>query len=156
MGEQRMKNIVVAVLLALVAVGLVFARSTKASSASLSDADTLRHLCRDWADASQAIDVKRVSQIVADDWRGVGSTGTIKTKEIALSGMQARNYKLEGTDFGPMDVKVLGNVGVVQGSTTNHLLEDGQHTAYKFAWMDVFERRGDTWVVVRSQVTKLQ
>ena len=151
-----MKNIVVALLLALVVVGLVFARSSRATSASVSDADTLRQVCRDWADASVAMDVNRVNQIVADDWREIGSTGMIKTKEIALNGMQTRTYKHESTEFGPMDVKLLGNVGVVQGSTTNHLLEDGQHTTHKFAWMDVFEKRGDKWVVVRSEVTKLE
>lgn len=111
-----MKNIVVAVLLALVVVGLVFARSSRATSASVSDADTLRQVCRDWADASVAMDVNRVNQIVADDWREIGSTGMIKTKEIALNGMQTRTYKLESAEFGPMDVKLLGNVGVVQGA----------------------------------------
>jgi hypothetical protein len=93
---------------------------------------------------------------MADDWRLVGPKG-VKTKEIAISAMQNRDFKLESTDFGPMDVKMLGNVGVVQGSTTVHLLEkDGQHTTYKWGWMDVDEKRGDKWVVVRTQVTHLE
>ena len=151
-----MKTLTALFLFACVCVGLVFIRSSMASSASPSDADTLRQLCRDWADASEAIDVNRVNQIVADDWREIGSTGAIKTRETSLRDMQTRDYKLESTDFGPMDVKMLGNVGVVQGSTTVHLLEQaGQHTTHKWAWMDVFERRGDKWVVVRSEVTKL-
>jgi hypothetical protein len=35
-------------------------------------------------------------------------------------------------------------------------IEHAQHNTYKFAWMDVFEKRGDKPVVVRSQVTKLE
>lgn len=152
-----MKSTVVAVLGALVVAGLVFAHSFKAPSASLSDADTLKQLEIDWANASKAVDVNWCSQFMADDWRGVGPTGMAKTKEIAISAMQTRDFKLESTDFGPMDVKMLGSVGAVQSSTTVHLLEkDGQHTAYKWAWMDVFEKRGDKWVVVRSQMTKLE
>jgi ketosteroid isomerase-like protein len=150
-----MKKIIAAVLFALVVAGLVFAHSSKAHSAGLSDADTIRQLERDWANASEAIDANRCNQIMADDWRLVGPKG-VKTKEIAISAMQNRDYKLESTDFGPMDVKMFGNVGVVQGSTTVHLLEkDGQHTAYKWAWMDVDEKRGNKWVVVRTQVTHL-
>jgi ketosteroid isomerase-like protein len=132
------------------------AHSSKVRRPDVSDAGTLRQLCRDWAGASVGLDVGRVSQIVADDWREIGSTGVIKTKEIALKGMQTREYKLESTEFGPMDVKMWGNAGVVQGSTTNTLLGDGPHNTYKFAWMDVFEKRGNKWVVVRSEVTKLK
>ena len=152
-----MKGLIASVLFACVCVGLVLARSSGAPSASLGDADTLKQLEIDWANASKAVDVNWCSQLLADDWRLVGAKSMVKTKEIALRAMQARDYKLESTDFGPMDVKMLGNVGVVQGSTTVHLLEkDGQRTAYKWAWMDVFEKRGDKWKVVRSQVTKLE
>jgi ketosteroid isomerase-like protein len=152
-----MKKIIAAVLFAFAVAGLVFAYSSKAHSASLSDADTIRQLERDWANASKALDVNWCNQIMADDWRAVGPSGKVKTKEIAISAMQTRDFKLESTDFGPMDVKMLGNVGVVQGSTTVHLLEkDGQHTTYKWGWMDVDEKRGDKWVVVRSQVTHLE
>ena len=152
-----MKKLNVLILFSCVCAGLVFAHLSKASSASLSDSDTLKQLEVDWANASQAIDVNWCSQLLADDWRLVGAKSVVKTKEIALRAMQARDYKLESTDFGPMDVKMLGNVGVVQGSTTVHLLEkDGQRTAYKWAWMDVFEKRGDKWKVVRSQVTRLE
>lgn len=150
-----MKRLIAFVMFACV-IGLVFARSSKTSAPSLSDSDILKKLEIDWADASKAVDVNWCSQIVADDWRLVGANGIVKTKEIALRAMQTRDYKLESTDFGSMDVKMFGNVGVVQGSTTVHLLEDGRHTSYRWAWMDVFEKRGDKWVVVRSQVTKLQ
>ena len=57
-----MKKIITAVLFAFVLAGLVFARSSKAPPASLSDADTLRQLERDWADASKKVDVNWISQ----------------------------------------------------------------------------------------------
>lgn len=151
-----MKNIAVAALLALVIAGLAFADSSKARPSGLSDADALGQLERDWADASEAIDANRCSQIIADDWRLVGPNG-VKTKETAIQAMQTRDYKLESTDFGSMDIRVFGGIGVVQGTTTVHLLEkNGQHTIYKWAWMDVLEKRADKWVVVRTQTTKLQ
>lgn len=56
-----------------------------------------------------------------------------------------------------MDVKVLGSVAVVQGSITQHFIskKDGQHVVYGSAWMDVWEKRADRWVVVRSQTNLL-
>jgi ketosteroid isomerase-like protein len=152
-----MKKLIAAVLFAFAVAGPVFAQSSKAPSAGLSDAETIRQLNRDWADATKAIDVNRLSEIIADDWRAVGSSGKIKTKEGVLSYVQTRDNRLESYELGPMDIKMLGNVAVVQSSITQHFLniKDGQHATYSSAWMDVWEKRGDKWVVVRSQITHL-
>ena len=152
-----MKQIIAAVLFAFVVAGLVFAHSPKAPSAGLSDEDTIRQMSRVWADATKATDVNRLSQIIADDWRAVGSSGKIKSKESVLSYVQTRENRLESFEFGPIDVKVLGNVAVAQGNIMQHFIniKDGQHASYSSAWMDVWEKRGDRWVVVRSQITHL-
>jgi hypothetical protein len=50
-----------------------------------------------------------------------------------------------------MDVKVLGDVTVVQGSDTERSVTNGKDSSGKWVWMDVFVKRGDTWVAVRSQ-----
>jgi ketosteroid isomerase-like protein len=152
-----MKKLIAAVLIALVVAGFAPAQPSRVSAAGLGDADTLRQLSRDWADATKAVDVNRLSQIIADDWRCVGSVGNVKTKESVLSYLQTRDNRLESFEFGPMDVKVLGNVAVIQGSITQHFIskKDGQHVGYSSAWMDVWEKRADKWVVVRSQTNLL-
>jgi ketosteroid isomerase-like protein len=148
-----MKKLAALVLFACAVAALVFAHSSKAPSAGLSDADTLRKMSRDWADATKAIDVNRLGQIIADDWKYVGAYGKIKSKEDALNYVQTRDIKLQSYKFGPMDVKMMGNVGVVQGSITQHFInaKDGRHENYSSVWMDVLEKRGDKWVVVRSK-----
>lgn len=148
-----MKKLAALVLFAGVIAGLVFAHSSKTSSARLSDADTLRQLSRNWADATKAIDVNRLSQIFADDYRYVGTYGKIKSKEDVLSYVQTRDIRLESFEFGPMDVKLVGTVGVVQGSITQHFIntKDGKHEDYSSTWMDVWEKRGDKWVLIRSK-----
>jgi len=104
-----MKTLTACVLFARVCAGLLFVHSSKACSASLSDADTLRQLNLDWEDATKAIDINRISQIIADDWRGVFSSGKIRTKDIVLNYVQTREIKLQSYEFGPMDISVLGN-----------------------------------------------
>lgn len=150
-----MKKMIVTVLCAFVIVELVFAHSTKVSSARPSVTEIVKQVEQDWADATVDVDTNKLSQILADDWRGVGYLGKVSSKEGALSYVQAGKSRLESYEFGPMDVKVLGNVAVVQGSITENRKEDGQKTIFKAAWMDVLEQRGDKWVVVRSQSARL-
>jgi hypothetical protein len=58
---------------------------------------------------------------------------------------------MESFEIGPMDVKVLGNVAVVQGSDTEKSSYKGKDTSGKWIWMDVFVKRDGKWVAVRSQ-----
>jgi len=148
------KIIVAAAVVALVTVGLVFAHPHKVPSPTPSVADNLKQLEQDWADATRDIDTNKISQILADDWRGVGYAGKIHSKENILSELQSYP-RLESFEFGPMDVKAFGNIAVVQGSITEKRSTNGQARTLRAAWMDVFEKRGDKWVVVRSQSAKL-
>jgi len=44
----------------------------------------------------------------------------------------------------------LSRVAVVQGSVTEKRTDRGQDTSGHGSWMDVFVKRGDKWVIVRS------
>jgi hypothetical protein len=59
--------------------------------------------------------------------------------------------KTETIEIGSMEVKVLGNVAVVQGTDTEKSTFDGKDSSGKYAWMDVFAKRDGKWVAVRSQ-----
>jgi len=50
-----------------------------------------------------------------------------------------------------MEVKVLGNVAVVQGSHTEKSTTNGKDTSGKWIWTDVFVKRDGKWLIVRSQ-----
>ena len=54
-----------------------------------------------------------------------------------------------------MDVKVIGNVAVVQGSDTEKSSYKGTDTSGKWAWMDVFVKRDGKWLAVRSQLARV-
>ena len=100
------------------------------------------------------VDVDKLSRIIADDWTD-GYPGKVATKSAFLSDVKIRQAQARGVRFGLMDVKVLGNVAVIQGSVTEKRLKDGQVGTVRVAFMDAFEKRGDRWVVVRSQAHKL-
>jgi len=113
--------------------------------------EALKQLERDWTDAQKAVDIDKLSQILADDWVGLGSDGTRSTKKDFLNDVKSGANKVTSFEFGPMEVKVLGTVGIVQGTDTEKSTNKGKDTSGKWAWMDVFVMRDGKWVAVRSQ-----
>src|SRR5215469_11168037 len=78
--------------------------------------ETLTQLERDWADAEKAGDSEKIGRMVADDWTGVDNDGRKLTKEQLMA--HIKGGKALSVELGPMDVKVLGDAAVVQGSDT--------------------------------------
>ena len=58
--------------------------------------------------------------------------------------------KREAIAIGSMDVQVFGNVAAAHGGVTEERSRDGKDTSGEFVWMDLLEKRGGKWVIVRS------
>jgi ketosteroid isomerase-like protein len=151
-----MKKLAGAVLLVCACVGLAFAQATKAPAKGPSVADAVKQLEHDWTDAAKAGDTDKLGAILADDWMGIGPDGKVGGKKAYLADYKSGASKLESFEFGPMDVKVLGSTAVVQGSDREKSMTAGKDSSGKYAWMDVFVKRGDKWVAVRSEVTMVK
>jgi uncharacterized protein (TIGR02246 family) len=150
-----MKKLVVGILLVSACFGLAFGQTQTPPAKGPSAAESIKQLEHEWADAAKAGDADKVNQILADDWVGVGYDGAKETKENHLADMKSGKFKLESFEFGPMDVKVLGNVAVVQGTNTEKSTSiNGKDSSGKYAWMDVFVKRDGKWVIIRSQSTE--
>jgi|HubBroStandDraft_1064217.scaffolds.fasta_scaffold90001_2 uncharacterized protein (TIGR02246 family) len=150
-----MNKLVVGILLVFACFGLAIAQTPTPQAKGPSASESIKQLEHDWADAAKVGDTDKVSQILADDWIGVGYDGAKETKESHLADMKSGKFKLESFEFGPMDVKVLGSVAVVQGTNTEKSTSaNGKDSSGKYAWMDVFVKRDGKWVIVRSQSTE--
>jgi ketosteroid isomerase-like protein len=151
-----MKKLACAFLLVAAFAGMAFAQKKEPAAKGPSVAATIKQLEHDWVDAAKAADADKLNQILADDWTGIFYDGTEATKKEYIESYKSGKSKLESFEFGPMDVKVLGNVAVVQGSDTEKSTTDGKDSSGKYAWTDVFVKRGDKWEVVRSQLAKVK
>lgn len=116
-----------------------------------STADAIKQLERDWVNAQKSGDVAKLGQILADDWMGLGFDGTKTTKKQTLDNIKSGANKLDSFEIGLMDVQVIGNVAIVQGSDTEKSSFKGKDTSGKWVWMDVFAMRDGKWQAVRSQ-----
>lgn len=129
--------------------GPIYGQATKPAASGTAEA--VKQLERDWSEAQKARDIDKLSQILADDWSGLGSDGARSTKKQFLDDVKSGASKLESFEIGPMDVKVVGTVAVVQGSDTEKSTTKGKDTSGKWVWMDVFVSRDGKWQAVRSQ-----
>jgi uncharacterized protein (TIGR02246 family) len=115
--------------------------------AEAADVAAIRQLGKDMGDAMVAGDVETLDRIFADDWRSVGSSGNVITKEDFLRHHVSGDDKLESFDLGPIDVQVLGNSAVAQGGVIE---TRGKETNVRMIYADLLEKRDGSWVVVRS------
>jgi ketosteroid isomerase-like protein len=147
-----MKKFAGALLLICASVGLVYAQTMKpaAKPAGPSISDSVKQLEHDWTDAMKAGDADKVAAILGDDWVSIGPDGAKANKTEFVAGIKSGEYKISSFEFGPMDVKVVGGVAIVQGTDAEKSTTKGKDSSGKYLWMDVFTKRGDKWVAVRS------
>ena len=115
-----------------------------------SSVETIKQLEQEMGDAMIAGDVGKLSQIYADDWATVGSSGEVTTKQTLLTDFKLFHDKLEWFENGPIDVQVFGNVAVACATVKEKRTRDGKDTSGEFVWVDLLEKRAGKWVVVRS------
>lgn len=119
------------------------------------DVDTIKQLEQRLGDATVTVDIDQLSQIFADEWESIGTSGKIYTRENALNDMKSGRDKLESFENGPMDVQVFGDVAIAQGSVTEKRIRDGKDASGKLVWMDLLKKRSGKWVIVRSLGAKV-
>ena len=122
-----------------------------ANTRAPSTAETLKELEGQWAGAMKAGDGERIGRILGEDWIEVSNDGKKLTRAQLIAGVGSGRVKVESIEFGPFEVKVLGDVAVVQGSHVEKSTTNGQRISGEVVWMDVFANRDGNWVVVRSQ-----
>jgi ketosteroid isomerase-like protein len=139
--------------------GLALAQGTaakKPAAAGSSAAEELKQVERDWIAGQKAGDADKIGQLIADDWSALNSDGKKVNKQQYLADYKSGAEKFESIEVGPMDVRVFGDIGVVQGGDTEKSSYKGKDTSGKYVWMDVFQKKDGKWQAVRSEVTKVQ
>jgi ketosteroid isomerase-like protein len=150
-----MKNLVAVVLLALVCTGPALAGKPAAPSSDVADA--LKQIEQEFGYAIRDVDVDKLNQIIADDYRGVGSSGRPADKASVLEYVKSGKSRLEWFEIGPRDVKVLGDdVAVIQATVSEKRNEAGVTVNVSVIYMDVWVKRENRWVLVRTQTVKMK
>jgi ketosteroid isomerase-like protein len=120
------------------------------------DVAAIKQLGQDMGNAMVAGDIDKLSQIYADDWATVTSSGEIVTKKNLLGDFKSFHDKLEWFENGPIDVQVYGDVAVANGTVKEKRNHDGKDTSGEFVYVDLLKKRAGKWVVVRSAAARVK
>jgi ketosteroid isomerase-like protein len=150
-----MKRLISPIVFGFIGVGVSAAQPPKASQ-DPTDIAAIKQISQDMGDAMVRADIDKLNQIYADDFVTVGRSGKVITKADMLSDFQSFHDKLESFENGPIDVQVFGNVAVANGSVSEQRIRDGKNVSGEFLWMDLLEKRGGKWQVVRSAGSKIK
>ena len=137
-----------------VSIAPMHGQSKKPSSSS--EVDAVKQVERHWTDAQKTKNIEKLKEIIGDDWIGLGYDGNRSSKQDFIDNIKSGGSKLESFTFTEMDVKIVGNVAIVQGGDTEKSSTNGEDTSGKWVWMDVFVKRDGQWQAVRSQSAKVK
>jgi ketosteroid isomerase-like protein len=114
------------------------------------DLDTLTALNRDYIDSVQNGDVRRFSEILAEDFLCSNPDGSLVDKPQFLA-QTARPVTISGLVAEDVRVRVLGDVAIIHGRTS-YTTADGEQRSGRYT--DVWARCGGTWLAVSAHVTR--
>jgi ketosteroid isomerase-like protein len=112
------------------------------------DSEAVKQVELDLGNFQISGDFDKYSQLYADDFAIVGSSGNVVSKKKLLS--TGFPDKLVWFETGPIDIQVFGNVALGQGIVREKRNENGKVTNPQLVWGDLLEKRAGKWVVVRS------
>jgi ketosteroid isomerase-like protein len=150
-----MKKLIVLMTSMCVCVGVALA-SPPQPSKDPTDVNTIKQMEQDMGDAMVRADIAKLSQIYADDFVTVGSSGKVFTKKDILSDFESFHDKLEWFENGPITVEVFGDLAVAYASVSERRTRDGKDTSGDFVWMDILKKRAGKWAVIRSTGARLK
>ncbi|HEX8514306.1 MAG TPA: nuclear transport factor 2 family protein [Allosphingosinicella sp.] len=119
-----------------------------------SDGADLIRLEHEYARALMQKDRAFLMRFYASDWRGGNWMGFWSKSTMLKSVLDAR-YVIKSMNVRDLKVRVMGDVAVVQGVDEEVTSLDGKDTSGKWAFTDVFARRGGQWVAIASHTSEV-
>jgi ketosteroid isomerase-like protein len=113
------------------------------------DVDTLTALNRDYVASVQKGDVKRLEEILADDFMCSNPDGSLLAKAEYLK-LMAQPVTISGLGAENVRIRLLGDFAIIH-ARFNYRSADGKQRRGRYT--DNWARRDGTWVAVSAHVT---
>lgn len=105
-----------------------------------------------WAAAIAAHDTTVPQALVADNYIGVDSSGSVVNKAALIAGMKRDKNTYDSAVNSAMTVRIHGNAAVIVGTTKQAGKDkDGKAFNYTYRWTDTWVERNGQWQCVGSQ-----
>ena len=139
-----MKRIALAVCVVVLVFGVVILAKTQAGSVE----QELIKLENEWGDALIKHDPAPIDKMLADDFIGTTSEGTIYTKAQLLEGVKSSKEDIISMVDDEVKVHVYGDAAVMSARNTIKMRVEGKETIFLDRYTDAWVKRDDRWKCV--------
>jgi ketosteroid isomerase-like protein len=100
-------------------------------------------------------DTPTLARLVADDWAQQDASGTLGTKAGFIHAIETGKLVVKEFTLHDLQVRVFGDVAVVQGFDDEQTTYDGKSSSGTYNWTDVWVKRDGKWASVATQITRV-
>jgi ketosteroid isomerase-like protein len=110
-----------------------------------------------WLDAYMKSDPSFLKNLEAEDYMIVEPEGVVGTKADDIKSVTDKKFVLKSATMSDFKCRMIGeNAAVVTAMLKMSGSDDGKEFSGDFRGIDVFEKKDGKWMVVASQLTKVE
>jgi ketosteroid isomerase-like protein len=119
--------------------------------------DELKALEQQWADAYLRGNTAVLEEIEADEYKLIDPSGIVATKARDIEELREKKFVVRSTSSNELNVRMLGdNFAYATGLQTLKGAYKGEDISGQYRFLDIFEKRGNKWQALISQVTRVE
>jgi ketosteroid isomerase-like protein len=134
---------------------LLLAAASAQSQSEGGAAEEIRKVDRERIQAQVNADAAALDRIYADDFIGVGPSGTVRTKKDVLADFTSRRLKFQSITTDDVRIRVYGNAAVETGLSTMKGEDGGKVVPEENRFTRVWIRQGGRWRLVANHYSNL-
>ena len=146
------RNLMMGSLLLLAAVS---AHAQSQSQGQRGVVEEIRKVDRERIHAQVHADAAALDRIYADDFIGIGPSGTVRTKKEVLSDFTSGSLKFQSITTDDVQIRVYGNAAVETGLSTMKGQDAGKVVPEANRFTRVWIRQGGRWRLVANHYSNL-
>jgi ketosteroid isomerase-like protein len=110
---------------------------------------------QDWQQALVTNNVNEMSRLLADDYIGISSNGTVENKDQALAQRRAGTVRITKLDLNDTHVRVYGDTAVVTSIAELDGTNGTSDISGKYRYTRVYNRRHGEWKIVSFEASRM-
>lgn len=108
-----------------------------------------------WCQAQLHNDVSLMDRLLADDYIGISSSGTIETKTEALALRRAGTLHITTLDLNDLKVRIYGDTAVVTSLADLQGTSGARDISGKYRYTRVYNRRYGQWKIISFEASRI-
>lgn len=109
----------------------------------------------EWRQATVTNNVGEMDRLLADDYIGITSNGTLETKPQALAQRRAGTVRITKLDLSDMHVRVYGDTAVVTSQAELEGTNGASDISGQYRYTRVYNRRLGQWKIVSFEASRM-